>query len=119
MEKTMRRTIGNSRKIRTGADVRLDAGRKGAGVARQSAAQWNATVRHPRDAQETIKKPSVSSGGRHSHKSETRISTVADFARDGKQKKKALPLSLLAGRRRDNHAALEKSFADFSRAAVG
>src|SRR5438132_873226 len=36
----------------------------------------------------------MSSGGRHLHKSETRISAIADFVREGKQKKKALPLSL-------------------------
>jgi hypothetical protein len=29
-----------------------------------------------------------------SHKSETRVSAIADFVREGKQKKKALPLSL-------------------------
>jgi hypothetical protein len=33
---------------------------------------------------------------RHSQKSETRISAIADFARERKRKKKALPLSLLA-----------------------
>jgi hypothetical protein len=31
-------------------------------------------------------------GGDNSHKSETRISAIADFARKGKQEKKALPL---------------------------
>src|SRR5262249_48409649 len=36
MEKTMRRTIGNSRKIRVSANVRLDAGRQGDGAARES-----------------------------------------------------------------------------------
>jgi hypothetical protein len=40
------------------------------------------------------KNPPMSSGGRHSHKSETRISAIADFARKGKREKKALPLFL-------------------------
>jgi hypothetical protein len=35
--------------------------------------------------------PPMSSGGRRSHKSETRISAIADFAREGKREKKALP----------------------------
>jgi hypothetical protein len=39
------------------------------------------------------KNPPVSSGGRRSHKSETRISAIADFARECKREKKALPLS--------------------------
>jgi hypothetical protein len=32
----------------------------------------------------------MSSGGRQSHKFETRISAIADFARKGKRKKKAV-----------------------------
>jgi hypothetical protein len=44
--------------------------------------------------------PPASSGGRSSHKSETRISAIADFARKGKREKKALPLSLLTDLRR-------------------
>ena len=47
----------------------------------------------------TWKRPPMSSGGRHSHKSETRISAIADFACKGKRKKKALPLFPLTGRR--------------------
>jgi len=43
-----------------------------------------------------------------SHKSETRISAIADFAAKGKRKKKALLLSLLAGRRDHNPGALEE-----------
>jgi len=39
------------------------------------------------------KKPAEESGGRQSHKSETRISAIADFAGECKQEKKALPLS--------------------------
>src|SRR5690348_6114934 len=35
----------------------------------------------------------MSSGGRQSHKFETRISAIADFAHECKRKKKALPLS--------------------------
>jgi hypothetical protein len=37
-------------------------------------------------------RPPVSSGRRWLHKSETRISAIADFAAESKQKKKALPL---------------------------
>src|SRR5690348_3942726 len=51
-------------------------------------------------------------------KSETRISAIADFAGKGKQEKKALPLSLLAGRHHENPGALEKVFADFSHVAT-
>jgi hypothetical protein len=61
----------------------------------------------------------MSSGGRHSHKSETRISAIADFAGEGKREKKALPLSLLTDRRHDNPGALEKNFADLSHAIAG
>ena len=43
------------------------------------------------------KNPPMSSGGRHSHKSETRISAIADFARKGKREKKTLPLSPRSG----------------------
>src|SRR5262249_52878958 len=39
------------------------------------------------------KSPPTSRGGRHAHKSETRISAIAYFSRERKQKKKALPLS--------------------------
>jgi hypothetical protein len=39
-----------------------------------------------------MKNPPMSSGGRHSHKSETRISAIAHSAAESKQKKKALPL---------------------------
>jgi hypothetical protein len=53
--------------------------------------------------------PPASSGGRSSHKSETRISAIADFARKGKREKKALPLSLLTDLRHDNHRAMEKA----------
>jgi hypothetical protein len=56
--------------------------------------------------------------GDNSHKSKTRISAIADFARKGKREKKALPLSLLTDRRHDNPGRLEKSFADFSRAVA-
>jgi hypothetical protein len=38
------------------------------------------------------KKPADDGGGWHSHESETRISAIADFARECKRKKKALPL---------------------------
>ena len=63
------------------------------------------------------KRPAAVTGvrARFSQKSETRISAIADFAGKGKQEKKALPLSLLAGRRHDNPGALEKSFPDISR----
>jgi len=40
-----------------------------------------------------MKKPAESSGGRHSQKSETRISAIADFAPEYKREKKALLLS--------------------------
>jgi hypothetical protein len=53
--------------------------------------------------------PPASSGGRSSHKSEARISAIADFARKGKREKKALQLSLLTDRRRDNPGAVEKA----------
>jgi hypothetical protein len=36
----------------------------------------------------------MNSGGRRSHRSETRISAIADFAQKGKREKKALRLSL-------------------------
>jgi hypothetical protein len=41
------------------------------------------------------------SGGRQSHKSETRISAIADFLRECKREKKALPLSLDARQHSD------------------
>ena len=47
-----------------------------------------------------MKKPAEESGGRHSHKFETRISAIADLARKSKQKKEALALSPLSPRRR-------------------
>jgi len=49
---------------------------------------------------------------RSSHKFETRISAIADFARKGKREKKALPLSPVTDRRRENPGALENSFSD-------
>ncbi len=43
------------------------------------------------------KRPPVTRGGRQSHKSETRISTIADFGRLGKQEKKPLRSLMFAG----------------------
>jgi hypothetical protein len=53
-----------------------------------------------------MKTPAAVAGVRASHKSETRISAIADFARKGKREKKALPLSLQTGRRHDDLGAL-------------
>jgi hypothetical protein len=53
-------------------------------------------------------KPAASRGGRHSQKSETRISAIADFARKGKREKKAFQLSLPTGRRDDDFRAPEE-----------
>ena len=61
-----------------------------------------------------MKKPADAPGGPHSRKSETRISAIADFARKGKREKKALLLSLLTVRRRDDPGGSEKNFADVS-----
>jgi len=79
MKKAMRRAIGIVGKSGQVLTVRLDAGRQGDGAARESG--------------ENEKSPPMSSGGRQSHKSETRISAIADFARKGKREKKTLPLS--------------------------
>src|SRR5215471_20311194 len=58
----------------------------------------------------------MSSGGRQSHKFETRISAIADFACECKRKKKALPLSPLtpgrAGATRYNWACGGGGFGD-------
>jgi hypothetical protein len=56
------------------------------------------------------KSPPMSSGGRHSHKSEARISAIADFARKGKREKKALPLSPPTDRRHDKSRRLGEKF---------
>jgi hypothetical protein len=50
--------------------------------------------------------------GDNSHKSETRISAIADFARKGEREKKALPLFPLTDRRHENPGKLEKNFSD-------
>src|SRR5215471_21764696 len=73
----MRRAIGTVGKSGQVLTVRLDAGRHRDGAARESGENES---------------PPMSSGGRQSHKFETRISAIADFARKGKRKKKALPL---------------------------
>src|SRR5215471_10966853 len=59
-----------------------------------------------------MKTPADESGGRHSHKSETRISAIADFARKGKRKKKALPLSPRGRGRRAQDVLLDGSRPD-------
>ena len=98
---------------------RKDGGRKNSGEQSEKQAQnsrnrWkNRTSAAPEDRRwsrasyppnglamprRQIKSPPVSSGGVLSHKSETRIYAIADFAREGKRKKKALPLFLRSAR---------------------
>jgi hypothetical protein len=62
--------------------------------------------------------PPLPASGRCSQKSKTRISAMADFARKGKQEKKALPLFPLSDRCDDNPGALEKIFAGVSHAVA-
>jgi hypothetical protein len=51
----------------------------------------NNEVRNQRWRSTRQQKPAVSSGGRRSHKSETRISAFADLSREGKQKRPRYP----------------------------
>src|SRR5262249_60777976 len=69
---------------------RWDAGGRGCGGC---AVGGRRRLRQPGGAEEKKKNPADETGGQRSHKSETRISAIADFAREGKRKKKALPLS--------------------------
>jgi hypothetical protein len=85
MEKTMRSAIGAGRRSLEHT-VRRDAA----------------------DAAAPMKKPADEQGGPHAHRSETRVSAIADFARESKRKKKALLLSLPTGRRDDDLRAPEK-----------
>jgi hypothetical protein len=46
----------------------------------------------PGRALAATKNPPMSSGGRRTHKTETRISAIADLARERKQEKKCAPV---------------------------
>jgi len=73
---------------------------------------------HPRDARGNENARRWAAADDRSHKSETRISAIADFACKGKREKKALLLSLLTDRRHHDPGALEKSFAELRRAVA-
>jgi hypothetical protein len=63
----------------------------------------NNEVRNQRWRSTRQQKPAVSSGGRRSHKSETRISAFADLSREGKQKAAPLSPAAINGRFRQSH----------------
>src|SRR5262249_42117333 len=108
MEITMRRPIGTvGHPGACGCNAHADARPPLPALGRAEPFDWRMFLsanRHP---------PPIKSGAgfrrnMRSHKSETRISAIADFAHKGKQEKKVLPLSPPTSRRQDNPRPYER-----------